>query len=61
MEERKGSIYKKPLIDLHNIFQRKQGEKNFRGSYPLSIDVKGGEKEQKHERKFRSMKTWGVA
>jgi hypothetical protein len=58
-EERKGSIYKKPHIDLHNILQRRQGERNHQGELPFSIDVKGGEKEQKHERKIRSMKTGG--
>jgi hypothetical protein len=51
-EERK-SIYKKPHIDLHNILQRRQGERNCQGELPFSIDVKGG------ERKIKSMKIGG--
>jgi hypothetical protein len=45
-EERKGSIYTKSLIDLHNILQIRQGGRNRQGELPFAIDVKGGEKEK---------------
>jgi hypothetical protein len=59
MEERKRSIYKEPHIHLHNILKIRKGERNRQGQAPIAIDVKGGEKELKQERKIRSMKIRG--
>jgi hypothetical protein len=47
----KGNIYKNPHIDPHGREKNLQGEKNHQGKLPFSIDVKGGEKAQKNERK----------
>jgi hypothetical protein len=44
---------KKPHIDLHNILQRRQGERVIRGSYSLSLM-------SKRERNKKSMETRGV-
>jgi hypothetical protein len=49
LEERKGIIYKKPQIDLHEILQRRQREINCQGELPFAIEDKGGEKEKNHE------------
>jgi hypothetical protein len=57
MKERKESICMKPHIDLQGILQRREGKKNSQGELPFSIDVKGGEKEQKKQRNIISMKT----
>jgi hypothetical protein len=53
-EERKGRIYKKPQIDLHDSLQRRQRERNYQGELPFSIDFKGGQKEKKHEDRGRN-------
>jgi hypothetical protein len=58
LEERKGRIYKKPHIDLHNILQRRQRERSCYKKLFFAIDVKGGEKHE--ERKNKSMKIEGV-
>jgi hypothetical protein len=51
MKERKGSIYMKPHIDLHNIVQRREREREiFRRSYPFPLMSKG-ERNMRRERK----------
>jgi hypothetical protein len=41
LEERKGSINKKPHIHLHKNFKEDRGRKIIRGSYPFPLISKG--------------------
>jgi hypothetical protein len=49
-----------PHIDLHDILQRRKGEGDcqkkvyYHEDLPVTIDVKGGEKNQKHENRGRN-------
>jgi hypothetical protein len=38
-----------PIVIYTTFFQRREGEKNHKRELLFAIDVKGGEKEQKHE------------
>jgi hypothetical protein len=57
--KRDGRIYKNPRIDLHDILSKNiGGDKTLKG---VTLNFKGGEKQQKKERKIRSMKTEGMS